>query len=618
MTVLDRPDASTSEPEVAAEWLWQLEQALARGDVAAAAGLFVPDGHWRDVLVFTWHLHTFSGRDHIVSMLDEKLAATAPTGFRLHQRTAPRPVQRAGVDAVEALFDFETAVGHGKGVVRLVRDRDGVVRAWTLLTALQELRGCEERRGDRRPRGEEYSRNFGGANWLDKRRAEQEYRDRDPAVLVVGGGQAGLGVAARLKTIGVDALIVDRMERVGDNWRNRYHSLTLHNEVWVNSLPYLPFPDTWPVYVPKDKLANWFEAYVEIMELNFWTSTEFVSGKYDESAKRWDVRLRRGDGSERVMHPRHVVMAWGVSGVPSIPDIPGLEDFEGTTMHSGAFVDGSEWAGRKALVFGTGNSAHDVAQDLYSHGAQVTMVQRNSTTVVNVEPTAQRIYSLYSEGPPIEDCDLVLASIPYPMLVQGYKLGAADMAEEDKELVEGLEAIGFRTDWGEDATGFQMKYLRRGGGYYLNVGCSDLLIEGEIGLLQYSDMDRLTAEGALLRDGTTVPADLVVLATGYKSQQELLRTLCGDEIADKVGPIWGFDAAGELRNMWKRTPQEGLWFMAGSLAQCRIFSRYLAVQIKAVEDGLIEPTMPAEAMAVEREEVVVPTPAEPSSVGAGV
>jgi lactate dehydrogenase-like 2-hydroxyacid dehydrogenase len=618
MTVVDRLQADSSVEELAARWLADLERALSSGDAGAATALFASGGHWRDILAFSWHLHTFTGHDRIRQMLDDKLSGTAPRAFRLHHGSPPRAVRRAGVDAIEALFDFETASGRAKGVVRLVRAEDGGVRAWTLLTALQELRGFEERRGDRRPRGEEYSRNFGGANWLDKRRAEQEYRDRDPAVLVVGGGQAGLGVAARLKTIGVDTLIVDRMERVGDNWRNRYHSLTLHNEVWVNSLPYVPFPDTWPVYVPKDKLANWFEAYVETMELNFWTSTEFVSGTYDDSAKRWDVRLRRGDGTERVMHPRHVVMAWGVSGVPSIPDIPGLSDFQGTTLHSGAFTDGREWAGKKALVVGTGNSGHDVAQDLYSHGAQVTMVQRSSTTVVNVEPTAQKIYSLYSEGPPIEDCDLVLASIPYPMLVQGYQLGAADMAEEDKELVARLEAIGFRTDWGEDATGFQMKYLRRGGGYYLNVGCSDLLIEGEIGLVQYADIDRITAEGALLRDGTTVPADLIVLATGYKSQQELLRTLCGDEIADRVGPIWGFDAAGELRNMWKRTPQEGLWFMAGSLAQCRIFSRYLAVQIKAVEEGLIEPTMPAEALAVPREEVVIPAPAPPASVGAGV
>lgn len=605
MTVLDRHDAATTADQLASGWLGELEQALGRSDVDAAAALFLEDGHWRDAVAFSWHLHNFSGRERIRAMLSERLSATAPTAFRL--RTPPRTVRRAGVDAVEALFDFETAVGHGRGVVRLVRDDDGVVRAWTLLTALYELDGFEEKIGDLRPRGEEYARNFGGANWLDRRLAAQEYRDTDPTVLVVGGGQAGLGIAARLKQLDVDTLIVDREERIGDNWRKRYHSLTLHNEVWVNSLPYLPFPDTWPVYVPKDKLANWFETYVEAMELNFWTSTEFVSGTYDETAQRWNVVLRR-NGTERVMHPKHVVMAWGVSGVPSIPDIPGLADFGGTTLHSGAFTDGTPYKGKRALVFGTGNSGHDVAQDLYSHGAEVTMVQRSSTTVVNVEPTAQKIYSLYSEGPPIEDCDLILASIPYPMLKRGYQLGAQDMAEADRDLVDALESVGFRTDWGEDATGFQMKYLRRGGGYYLNVGCSELIIEGKVRLLQYADIERLTPEGALLRDGTVVPADLVVLATGYKSQQELLRRLCGDEIAERVGPIWGFDAEGELRNMWKRTPQEGLWFMAGSLAQCRIFSRYLALQIKAVEEGLISATLPDAAAAVPQHEVVVPAP----------
>lgn len=608
MTVLDRYDATTAE-ELASGWLRNLEDALARSDVEAATGLFLLDGHWRDVLAFTWHLHTFTGAEQVGAALAQTLGETAPTSFRLQQRTPPRTVRRAGVEAVEALFDFDTAVGSGSGVVRLVRDEHGDLRAWTLLTALQELTGFEERLGKRRPRGAEYSRNFGGDNWLDQRLAAQEYRNADPTVLIVGGGQAGLGVAARLKQLDVDTLIVDRMERVGDNWRKRYHSLTLHNEVWVNSLPYVPFPETWPVYVPKDKLANWFESYIETMELNFWTSTEFVRGAYDEQAHRWNVLLRRGDGTERVMHPQHVVMAWGVSGVPSTPDIPGLRDFEGAVMHSSGFTDGSSFGGRKALVFGTGNSAHDVAQDLYSHGADVTMVQRSSTTVVNVEPTAQKVYSLYSEGPPIEDCDLLLASVPYPMLKRSYQLLARDMAEADRELVEGLEGVGFRTDWGQDETGFQMKYLRRGGGYYLNVGCSDLIIEGKVGLLQYTDVERIIPDGVLLRDASKVPSDLIVLATGYKSQQDLVRMVCGDGIADRVGPVWGFDAEGELRNMWKRTPQEGLWFMAGSLAQCRIFSRYLALQIKAVEEGLIPAALPADARTVPQQEIVSPPPA---------
>ena len=230
-------------------------------------------------------------------------------------------------------------------------------------------------------------------------------------MLVIGGGQSGLCIAARLKQLQVDTLIVDRELRIGDNWRNRYHALTLHNQVQVNHLPYMLFPPNWPTYIPKDKLANWFEAYVESMELNYWTATEFEGGSYDENEQRWSVVLRRADGSKRIMHPRHVVMATGVSGIPSVPDIPSLQNFAGTVIHSSQYIDGEEWRGKKALVIGTGNSGHDIAQDLHSSGADVTLVQRSSTLIVSIEPSAQLVYAPYNEGT-LDDNDLIATSMP--------------------------------------------------------------------------------------------------------------------------------------------------------------------------------------------------------------
>ena len=405
-------------------------------------------------------------------------------------------------------------------------------------------------------------------------------------MLVVGGGHAGLSIAARLQQLGVETLIVDRHDRIGDNWRKRYHSLTLHNEVHVNHLPYMPFPPTFPVYIPKDKLANWFESYVEAMELNFWTGTELVSGGYDDKRKQWDVTLKRADGSTRVMHPRHLIFATGVSSIPTFPDLPGLKDFAGPMVHSGEFADAARWKGRKALVLGSGTSGHDVAQELHAHGADVTIIQRSKTYVVSLQE-AQSVYAIYSEGIPFDDCDLLATSFPYPVLQRAYQLSTAKSKMVDRKLIKALEARGFKIWYGEDETGFQMMYLRYGGGYYFNVGCSDLIISGAVKLLQFADIERFVAEGALLKDGSTVPAELLVLATGYKNQQDTVRLYLGDEIADKIGPVWGFDEGGELRNMWRRTAQPGLWLTAGSLAQCRIFSRYLAIQIKALEEGLL-------------------------------
>ena len=449
------------------------------------------------------------------------------------------------------------------------------------------MKGFEERIGRSRPRGESYSRDFRGPNWLDRRKSAAAYVDRDPAVLVVGGGQAGLSTAARLAQLQVDTLIVDREPRIGDNWRKRYHALTLHNQVQVNHLPYMPFPPSWPTYIPKDMLAAWFEAYVEAMELNYWPATELVGGTYDEQERRWSVVLRQADGTEREMRPSHIVVATGVSGIPSVPDIPSLQNFAGTVVHSSRYDDGEAWQGKDAMVIGTGNSGHDIAQDLYSGGANVTLVQRSPTLIVNIEPSAQLPYALYEEGPSLEDCDLITTSMPFSLMRKSHIRFTEQAKSLDRELLEKLEGVGFELDFGEDGTGWQFKYLTRGGGYYFNVGCSDLIVEGKIRLAQFSDIAEFVAEGARLRRGDMIRADLIVLATGYKAQEHLVRELFGDAIADRIGPIWGFGDGDELRNMFTRTPQPGLWFIAGSFAQCRIYSKYLALQIKACETGLL-------------------------------
>jgi cation diffusion facilitator CzcD-associated flavoprotein CzcO len=575
--------------DAASGWLAAFDTALSRNDAAAAAALFSPDGHRRDLVAFTWHILTMSGTDEIAATLRRTLAEVRPCGFRIApNRVAPRLVTRAGTPTIEALFMFETAMGRGSGVLRLVADGRGGLGAWVLLTALDEIKGHEERIGPRASTGQAFSREFGGPNWLDYRNRSRAYEDHDPVAVVIGGGQAGLGIAACLGRLGVDTLVIDRHERVGDAWRKRYHSLTLHNEVHINHLPYMPFPPNTPVFIPKDKLANWFESYADAMELNVWTGTELKYGTFDETSGQWEVALRRQDGSERTLRPRHLIFATGVSAIPVRPDAPGLDDFAGTVMHSGQYTTGHAWKGRKALVMGTGNSGHDVAQDLHASGVQVTMIQRATTLIVSLEQ-AQKVYDMYKEGPALADCDLLATAVPYKVLVQGYQIAAAAMQAADRTLLDGLAARGFRLDNGPpDDTGFQMKYLRRGGGYYFNVGCSDLIVDGSIGLLQYSDIERFVPQGVRMKDGRVIEADLLVAATGYKNQQDVVRMYLGDDIAERIGPVWGFDEGGEQRNMWRRTTQPGLWFTAGGLPHVRIYSKYLAVQIKAIEEGLLD------------------------------
>src|SRR6202011_4151515 len=192
----------------------------------------------------------------------------------------------------------------------------------------------------------------------------------------------------------------------------------------------------------------------------------------------------------------------------------------------------------------------------------------------------------YNEGT-LDDNDLIATSMPLLVARKSHAMVTEHSKRLDKELLNGLERVGFKLDFGDGDTGWQFKYLTRGGGYYFNVGCSDLVVSGEIGLRQFSDIEGFVADGARMKSGETIAADLIVLATGYRRQEELVRKLFGDEVAVRVGTIWGFGEDQELRNMYTRTGQPGLWFIAGGLAQCRINSKYLALQIKAVEEGLL-------------------------------
>ena len=581
--------------EITTSWLNAFESAIAAKDMSAVDGLFISDSHWRDLVAFTWGVSTFNGHREINSAFQKFFLPANPKNIHLSlHRTPPRWVQRAGVDTIEAIFCFETDTGRGSGVLRLVSNPDAEgYAAWVLLTTLDEIKGHEEQIDERRPRGEEWSGGFGAENWTDFRTRQIAYEDREPAVVVVGGSQCGLGIAASLGVLGVDTLVIDKNERVGDAWRKRYHNLVLHNEVFVDHMPYMPFPTNYPVYIPKDKIANWLEFYADTMELNVWSSAEFTGASYDKRDERWRLNIRRADGSERTLHPRHVVMATGVSALPVMPNLSGQEDFQGELMHSSAYTSGAKWGGGKAIVLGTGNSGHDVAHDLCVSGVDTRIVQRSSSLIISLKE-AQRVYEIYQQGEAVEDCDLVATASPYPLLVKGYKITAEACKNADAKLLEGLVARGFRLDNGDpDNTGYQMKYLRRGGGYYFNVGASDLIVDGEIGLLHYQDIDRVVANGLLMKDGRVEEADVIVAATGYKNQQDVVRHFMGDAIANKIGQVWGFDNTGELRNMWCRTPQPGLWFTGGGLPHVRIFSKYLAQQIKACEVGLLDKNLEA-------------------------
>lgn len=583
---------TSTEPlasEVIDTWLRHFNAASTTPSAERIAALFESDCHWRDLVGLTWDFGTVSGNAAVASALASALVEREARDFRIDpRREPPQTVERAGERVIEGIVRFSTRVGECEGLVRLRSQRaDGAMpTAWTFFTALRSLTGHDEESVRLAREEPPFDPDRSGPNWLDKREARRQFADRDPAVLIVGGGHAGLCAAASLKALGVDTLVVDRMARVGDNWRLRYHSLKLHNQTPSNHMPYLPFPSTWPNYIPKDKIANWLEFYVEALEIDFWTRTSFEGASFDAAKGSWSARLLLEDGTQRVIRPRHIIMATSVSSAPKLPVIPTLDRFDGVVVHSSGYRHGEQWTGREVLVFGTGTSGHDIAQDLHGHGARVTMVQRSPTEVVNVQPTAQLYDGIfYGEGPSREDRDLISASIPLAMLKQAHRQLTAKGREFDAPLHRALQEAGFQLDFEE--TGWPLKYRTRGGGYYFNVGCSELIASRDIGLLQYADIETFEPEGLRLKDGRRMKAELIVLATGYQGHDYMVNSLFGADVASRVGRVWNFNDAQELSNMWTRTGQQGLWFTGGSFSQCRIFSRYLAVQIKAAELGLV-------------------------------
>jgi putative flavoprotein involved in K+ transport len=256
-------------------------------------------------------------------------------------------------------------------------------------------------------------------------------------------------------------------------------------------------------------------------------------------------------------------------------------------------------------VLGANNSAHDIAADLWEHGAaEVTMVQRSSTVVVTSDALMEYAWGkLYSEqalerGITTDIADLTVASVPFRVLPSLQKPLYEAIKQRDAALYEGLDKVGFLYDFGEDGSGIHSTYLRRGSGYYIDVGASQMVIDGRIKLKSKTSIARINRRSVTLGEGTELPADLLVYATGYGSMNQWAEQLVSKEVADKVGKVWGlgsgtrYDAGpwvGELRNMWKPTQQPNLWFHGGNLMQSRHYSLYLGLQLKARYEGLATP-----------------------------
>ncbi|MCU1515055.1 MAG: putative flavoprotein involved in transport [Microbacteriaceae bacterium] len=594
MTLLSEntTDTMDSSPEAAAaRWVTEFERALGAGDHAGLSALFAANAVWRDQVVFSWDVRNWEGAGEVASAF-LGYASRKAHNFRIKAGTVPQQTGEGAAASISALFDFETVLGVGSAVTQLVPADTAV--GWVapfFMTQLDALKDYPWRIDGQRPVGRGHGGLVDRADPAVEWAKALAFEDREPEVVVLGAGHNGLMIGAQLERLGVDTLLLERTPRVGDVWRNRYAALALHNQTEVNDFPHMPFPRSFPRYIPKDTLADFMEYYAKAMELKVWNSTGIDSAVYDDAAKRWDITITREDGSTRVLHPAHFIIATGLNGNPRIPEFEGIESYTGTYSHSGVFEGGEKWRGKKVLVVGAGVSAHDISQDLYEHGSDVTLLQRSSTYIVDVDTFHKYFYADYM----VPDMKLEIADITSSMIPLGtmrergmlnYVTGL--MAADDKQLLADLEARGFAFDFRPNGNGVAEGHYSGHDSYYFDIGASRLIADGKLNFKSGSGIERFTPTGVVLTDGTEIEADHVVLATGYTSMLDAYRPIIGDEIADRVGSVWRWGDDKEITSVYRPVDQAGLWFMTGTIRDSRVNSGFLAMQIKARQEGLVD------------------------------
>lgn len=503
--------------------------------------LFASNAIWRDYLAMFWDLQSFEGLEEISNALPMHV------GDDLNIIETPSPH--------EIIFSFTRAHGAVKALAEI---HDGLcVR---LFTSLEEMPALTTHKHDR------------------------------PEILIIGAGQSGLSLAAQLQHLGVPYLVAEQNSHIGDNWRKRYDSLILHDPVWVNHLPFKPFPNDWPIFTPKDKMGDWLEEYAETLRLNVKCNLTISSASFDKKNSLWQV-IAEHDGDTTSFTVAHIVFAVGTSGFAHTPQIEGAHLFNGRQMHSSAYRSGAEFTGQSVTIIGATNSAHDIAVDLVKHGAKPTLIQRSSTHVVPHQVYVENILApLYGpeQNRPLSDADFLSVATPMRHL-EAKGRAIFDTAQQTwKDFYQRLELTGFAIDFAEDGSGIIGKYRRSASGYYIDVGGSQYVIDGRISVKNGVGITSVNTSGVTLTDDSHLASDAIIYATGFGSMEEWVARLINQETADKIGTCWGYGSGyrgdpgpweGELRNMWKPTAQQGLWFMGGNLAQVRIYSRYLAMQL---------------------------------------
>lgn len=235
----------------------------------------------------------------------------------------------------------------------------------------------------------------------------------------------------------------------------------------------MPYPEHWPVYTPAGKLGDYLEWYSSALELYTWCNST-VTGVEQAIDGSWRISVLR-DGKERKeLTPKHLVLATSLAGVPAVPTIPGRDIFKGEIRHSTEHDSSRHWLGKKVLVVGTSSSGFDTAYDFARRNIDVTILQRSPTYIMSLTNSVPKFLGLYKpkdgKRPDLDIADRLAYSMPVGPGEELGRRGAAELEEEDAELLAGMRARGFRTWRGQRGTGVQTLGYTKNGGFYFDAG----------------------------------------------------------------------------------------------------------------------------------------------------
>ncbi|KAG2118316.1 putative dimethylaniline monooxygenase (N-oxide-forming) [Suillus clintonianus] len=538
---------------------------------------FTDDSYWRDLLAFTPDFRTIHTLPEIQHCFSIPVADARPSQFRIlpgvhHRCTGP------GKSFVQGIIQFQTAIAECTGVFTLVQSDDSW-KAWSFVTMMDRLLGVADRvNASQTPL-------CSPPEW----KTVMEY-----TAVIVGAGQCGLSIAARLENLGVSTLVVEKRSVLGDSWRSRYEALETNTSRAFNHLPFVPFPERYGEYILSTDVAEYLENYQRTLGLHVLTSACVSAASYDFLTDTWTISVSLSDRSSMTVTARHLIAATGVGTlggtIPFMPPIPGKNSFLGNILHSSEYTSSRCGSARKAAVIGAGCSAHDIAQDLTKNGSRTVLVQRSPTAVVSRQVLSRSFPGFFGQDILSTDiADRFYVALPLPALQTFQHDIMESNAHIDRDLRDDLSRQGYLLPGPGD--NFLNRLLIRRGGYYIDRGCAKLITSGQIAVKSGLEISCFTPSGLVFDDGSQVEADLVILATGYTSStiKEVAESLFGPTVADTVHDLGARDSNLEFAGIWRSSGHKGLWFAEGDLFSARFYSQRLALQIKMREMELLGP-----------------------------